>query len=161
MEISYLFPFFFTFHQGNIAIDRQIRVTLNPRAWFRPLHLEPVQLVSLAYAKDYSGIVRGEIAASANLHGVALQISRLPCDASANCVAVAGFSSQAYAQPVRSSAALFFRSTGAASLLEISTSTAPSLLKSPSARPGPTSRARKKRSAFMADVRQSGSIVME
>ena len=85
---------------------------------------------------NHARIVRGKIASAADFHPAALQISGLVGDARADRIGIRFLSHQIHSQPVvlrcrRCCAA----STGAPSLTETSTSTAPSLLKSPMAMP--------------------------
>src|ERR1700751_2981673 len=72
-----LFPLPFPFHDGNVAVDREIREPLDLAARERPFYFEPIQLFPLLQAQNHAGIVRGKITSAAYLHSSSLQVPRL------------------------------------------------------------------------------------
>jgi hypothetical protein len=89
-----------TLFDRNIAIDRYVHKPFHLLAGARPFNFKPVNFLSRAESQHDSRIVRRKIAAAANLHARAFQITRSIGDHSAHSVTVAFRSNQIEAEPV-------------------------------------------------------------
>src|ERR1700728_99362 len=95
-----LFPLALTLNNRDVAIDGQFCESFRPAAGLRPLYFQPVNLGSLSQSQNHPRIVSGEIAASAYLELMALQIARLICDLRADGVDIGLRTYKPHAQPV-------------------------------------------------------------
>lgn len=88
-DSSSFLPLGIALGDGDVAVDGQVLEALDRTARLRPFYFEPVEFCSWAEAEDHPRIVIGEIASTANLELVALEVAGAIRDLRADGISVA------------------------------------------------------------------------
>src|SRR6266849_8268447 len=75
-----LLPFPLPFHDGDVAINRQIRKRLDRSARLRPLNLDPIYFLPLSDPKHHTWVVIGHIAPAGYFHAGSFHVAELVSD---------------------------------------------------------------------------------